>query len=92
MSLAKTVIIKSNMNCNLRCKYCYEFNRNGEIYNKAVLTPEQLEKFIERTASLFPNARLLWMLHGGEPLINGIEYFKKFIAVIRRMIKKYSVE
>lgn len=92
MSLAKTVIIKSNMNCNLRCKYCYEFNRNGEVYNKEVLTPEQLEKFIERTAKLIPNARLLWMLHGGEPLINGIEYFRKFIAVVRKMINIYPVE
>lgn len=92
MSLAKTIIIKSNMNCNLRCKYCYEFNRNGEVYNKQVITPEQLESFIERTAKLFPDARLLWMLHGGEPLINGIEYFKKFISVIRIAIKKYPVE
>lgn len=91
MSLAKTIIIKSNMNCNLRCKYCYEFNRNGEVYNKAVITPEQLKQFIERTAKLFPNSQLLWMLHGGEPLINGIEYFKQFIAVIREMIKTHPV-
>lgn len=92
MSLAKTVIIKSNMNCNLRCKYCYEFNRNGETYNQEILTPKQLEEFIERTARLFPDARLLWMLHGGEPLINGTNYFKKFIAVIRKMLKLYPVE
>lgn len=92
MSLAKTIIIKSNMNCNLRCKYCYEFNRNGEVYNKEIINPTELEEFIARTARLFPDSRFLWMLHGGEPLINGLDYFKQFIAVIRRMIETYSVE
>lgn len=92
MSIAKTIIIKSNMNCNLRCKYCYEFNRNNDVYEHRVFGIEQLCEFIERTAKLFPDSRILWMLHGGEPLINGIEYFQKFLDCIRNMNQQYPVE
>lgn len=92
MSLAKTIIIKSNMNCNLRCRYCYEFNRNGEVYNKKVMTSKQICAFIERTARLCPDSRILWMLHGGEPLINSIDYFSDFVSCIRRMNELYNVD
>lgn len=92
MGIAKTIVIKSNMNCNLRCKYCYEFNRNDDAYNHKVIGIKQLCEFIERTAKLFPDSRILWMLHGGEPLINGIEYFGKFLDCIRLMNQKYPVD
>lgn len=92
MNLAKTIIIKSNMNCNLRCKYCYEFNRNGNTYDFTLFDINQLCNFIERMAQVFPDSKILWMLHGGEPLINGLDYFIKFIECIRRVNNEYNVE
>lgn len=92
MSLTKTIVLKSNMNCNLRCKYCYEFNRNGTLYNHDSISSEKLCGFIERTAKLFPDSKILWMLHGGEPLINGIDYFREFVDCIRDVNKRYNVE
>lgn len=80
------------MSCNLRCKYCYEFNRNEDIYEHKVINIERLCAFVEKTALLFPNSRILWMLHGGEPLINGIDYFTKFLNCIRYVNEKYPVE
>lgn len=92
MSLAKTIIIKSNMNCNLRCKYCYEFNRNGNTYDSTVFDINQLCYLIERMAQVFPDSKILWMLHGGEPLINGLDYFNTFVECIKRVNREYGVE
>lgn len=92
MGLAKTIIIKSNMNCNLRCKYCYEFNRNGNIYDSSIFDIYQLCSFIERMAQVFPDSKILWMLHGGEPLINGLDYFNTFVECIKRVNNEYDVE
>lgn len=91
MSFAKTIVLKTNMGCNLRCKYCYEFNRNGDTYNGKHIQIEQLEALIERTARLFPDSQILWMLHGGEPVINGTEYFRRFAECVRRVNREHHV-
>lgn len=83
MKLQKTFIIKPNMNCNLRCRYCYEFNKNGEHYCKDFLGIDEITSFMGRTAKLFPESRILWLLHGGEPLINGGKFLEKFISNVR---------
>lgn len=75
MGLAKTIILKTTTDCNLRCRYCYEFDRNGDIYVGKRIRSNQLETLITRTARLFPNSRILWMFHGGEPVLNGVAYF-----------------
>lgn len=80
------------MNCNLRCKYCYEFNRNGNTYDSTVFDINQLCYFIEKMAQVFPDSKILWMLHGGEPLINGLDYFNTFVECIKRVNREYGVE
>ena len=92
MGLKKTIVIKPTMNCNLRCGYCYEFLRNGDTYLKETLAIEQLNHIVRRTARLFPNSRILWLFHGGEPLLQGAHYLKRFIACIREVNEKYSVD
>lgn len=91
MSLKKTIILKTNMNCNLRCKYCYEFNRNDNLYNNDMISEEKLNEIIERVAKIFPDSHVLWMLHGGESTINGLDYFKSFIKAIRHVRNNYKV-
>ena len=85
MGLAKTIVLKTTMDCNLRCRYCYEFGRNGNTYTGKQIRIEQLESLIERTARLFPDSQILWMLHGGEPLVNGVEYFQLLADGIGRV-------
>lgn len=96
MEFAKTIVIKPDMDCNLRCKYCYEFARSditevGLDVKHYQLNIERLERLILRTARLFPESHILWMMHGGEPLINGIEYFRRFIDCLRQANKEYDV-
>lgn len=91
MGLAKTIVLKTTMDCNLRCRYCYEFGRNGNTYTGKQIRIEQLESLIERTARLFPDSQILWMLHGGEPLVNGVAYFQRMADCIRRVNAKTGV-
>lgn len=92
MGLAKTIILKTTMDCNLRCRYCYEFGRNGDSYTGRQIQIEHLESLIERTARLFPGSRILWMFHGGEPLANGLEYFQRTADCIRRINAETDVQ
>lgn len=92
MQLAKTIVIKPTMNCNLRCEYCYEFLRNGTTYFKETMNIEQLTNIVWRTARLFPDSRILWMFHGGEPLLQGADYLRKFTDCIRTVNKMYPVD
>lgn len=92
MQLAKTIVIKPTMNCNLRCGYCYEFIRNGTTYCKDTMSIEQLEGIVRRTAKLFPDSKILWMFHGGEPLLQGAAYLEKFADCIREVNEEYPVD
>ncbi len=92
MRLAKTIVIKPTMNCNLRCGYCYEFIRNGTTYCKDTMSIGQLLGIVWRTAKLFPDSKILWMFHGGEPLLQGASYLEKFADCIREVNKEYPVD
>ena len=73
------------MDCNLRCRYCYEFGRNGNAYADRRIRIERLDALIERTARLFPSSQILWMLHGGEPMVQGADYFRRMADCIRKV-------
>ena len=76
----------------MRCRYCYEFGRNGDTYAGKQFRIEQLEALIERTARLFPGSRILWMLHGGEPMVQGVEYFRRMADCVRRTNQRADVQ
>lgn len=92
MGIQKTFIIKPTMNCNLRCRYCYEFNKNGDKYKTYNLNISQLVEIIKNTATLFKDSRVLWMLHGGEPLLKEFSFLKEFIDTIRATRDEYEVD
>lgn len=79
------------MNCNLRCRYCYEFRQHGDVVSHADLPKEDAVKIVERIAQLFPKSEILWLFHGGEPLLNGIQYFESFANKLREVNQKYGV-
>lgn len=91
MKLRKTIVLKGTMDCNLRCKYCYEFRQNGEVYSKKTLSSTDAVSTIKRFAKLFPDAEILWLIHGGEPLLRGVEYFEKITETIRFVNENYNV-
>lgn len=92
MQLVKTIVIKPTLQCNLRCEYCYEFRRNSNNLYKDKITIEQLTDIVWRIAKLFPDSKILWMFHGGEPLLCGSEYLEKFANCIREVNSTYPVD
>lgn len=92
MAIKKTIVLKSTMECNLRCKYCYEFRQNGENYSQITMDSNKIKIIINSFAELFPKSQILWLLHGGEPLLNGINYFEEFLDAIRKANENYDVD
>lgn len=92
MQLVKTIILKPTMDCNLRCGYCYEFIRNSSSYGNERISVERLNGIVDRFAELFPDSRILWMLHGGEPLLGGPEYIASLCNCIRKANEAHQVD
>ena len=90
-NLRKTIVIKPTMACNLACKYCYEMRHNEKKYFDEKFSSDELSSWINRFAKIFPKSEILWMFHGGEPTIIGLEYFKKFIETLRATNKNFDV-
>lgn len=69
-------VVKPSTLCNLRCRYCYEFEGLGD---KRRVPIDALEQMFWNIAGWFrqqaPGTKLEFVWHGGEPLLNPPEYF-----------------
>lgn len=74
------VILKLNRKCNLRCSYCYYVNESTINRNErldARSTINLITKYGEYCKSQQISGSLIF--HGGEPLLQGRQYFEKVI-------------
>lgn len=78
---ALTIIVKPTSECNFRCKYCYHADTD---YAPGVISEQLLEKMISAAQNEFDRVMYIW--HGGEPLLCGLDFFQKAVL----MQKKYS--
>lgn len=69
-------MIKPTDACNLRCVYCYHSEYQ---YTNDVMPFDYLEKFIQCCTRDYESLHIIW--HGGEPLLPGLEYYKKVIEI-----------
>jgi len=67
--------------CNLRCRYC--FLSEHDQSRRQLMAPELLERLIREYLALF-HGRLRFIWHGGEPLLAGLDYFERIIALQQR--------
>ena len=75
--------------CNLNCTYCYYLDKERFYGTKQpIMSDDMLERYIKEYIATndIPEINFAW--HGGEPLLAGIDYFKKVILYQ----KKYNVE
>lgn len=76
-----TFIVKITGTCNLRCSYCYHFanmENSQKFFHTDIMSDEILEQTIKKLIEM--NSRTVnFIWHGGEPLLVGIEKFKKII-------------
>ncbi len=88
MQTLQPIIKPVSLACNLGCSYCYygpprkeEFRpRLGKAVDKiTIMSDETLEILIKEFAQCDPLPQFVW--HGGEPLLCGIEFFEKIVAI-----------
>jgi uncharacterized protein len=75
------LLVKVASRCNIDCTYCYWF-RDAAVYDKPKLMSadvmQRLLQRIEEHVARYPLADFPIILHGGEPLLWGVENFVHF--------------
>lgn len=85
------VIVKVAERCNLNCAYCYMYTGADQSWR---LRPRFLSKdlrntLIERAGAYLaqdPVREVTLELHGGEPLLLGLDKFEEFLADVRQRL------
>lgn len=81
-----TVIVKPTSECNFRCKYCYHADTD---YVSGVMSEQYLEKLIEAVQNEFDRVMYIW--HGGEPLLCGLKFFKRAVFLQKKHSKPNQI-
>ncbi len=81
-----SVIMKIAAHCNLRCDYCYR-NINTDEHKPHVMDISMVEKCVTEYINSTPDPLkpLVMVWHGGEPLIVGMDYFKKIFEIQKKL-------
>ncbi len=75
--------------CNLACRYCYYLGQgpSGEATGVPDRMPEDLiESYIAQHFAASPDEVVRFAWHGGEPTLLGVDYFRKVVAIERRLL------
>ena len=79
--------------CNLDCEYCYYLGK-ADLYggHQPKMTGELLERYISQyiEAVQVPTVTFCW--HGGEPLLAGIDFYEKAVALQNRYKGNKQIE
>ena len=69
--------------CNLKCDYCYylEKERMYQGEQNSRMSDDLLERYIRNYIESQPRPEVLFTWHGGEPLMRGLDFFKKAIKL-----------
>lgn len=82
MTSTLNLIIKTTRKCNLRCSYCHDWRARGRPMGLPVLanlTAKALQAKDQRVVNF------IW--HGGEPMLLGMEYFRRALALQKEFIE-----
>ena len=76
--------VKIASRCNINCTYCYMYNK-GDLSFKSrpkVMSDETVDALMEKSRKHCLRhgvKRFTFVLHGGEPMLAGKEFFRKFV-------------
>lgn len=77
--------IKPTMNCNMRCKHCF----NGDVLNASNMIDNQtVYNFIESACKEYSDVKVTF--HGGEPTLAGIEFYRSVFNFEKKMVERYG--
>lgn len=75
--------------CNMKCKYCFyrEVAANNLQDNHVLMNEETLENLVKK-AIAFTEGVLTMAFQGGEPMLAGLDFYKKVVALQKKYGKK----
>jgi uncharacterized protein len=87
----KTIVLKTNNECNLKCSYCYDDdNRNRSFSDLNMNTISEIfheiVPFSKKRGIDYLN--VIW--HGGEPMLMGIDYYCQIISLQNEFDFKFN--
>ncbi len=74
--------------CNLGCTYCYYLDKKGYLPGRWPLkmSDEILEKYINQHIEASTEDPVMFSWHGGEPLLAGIDFYRKAVALQKKYL------
>lgn len=91
--MAVSVMLKpSSSACNLKCKYCFYSNVSSERaeFFKGMMSDETAENVISKALSFADSSQVYFTFQGGEPLLRGVDFFKRFVSKVKALNIKNS--
>lgn len=78
--------------CNLRCEYCFykDVAQSRKCSEHGIMTRDTARALIEKSLSFANGAPVSFTFQGGEPTLAGIDYYKNFVADLKKINKKSS--
>lgn len=79
-----SVMIKpSSSACNLKCEYCFysSLSEGRSDYSKGFMSLETAENIIKSAVEFTKGTRIIFTFQGGEPMLSGLDFFRKFVAL-----------
>jgi uncharacterized protein len=72
--------------CNLSCRYCYYHDKKVLYPQKGtfIMNDDILERYIIQHIEASTEETIDFSWHGGEPLLAGIDFFKKIVAIQKK--------
>ena len=80
--------------CNLHCDYCYYLDKKSMNPNDMTnrMSDATLELYIEQYINAQPVKQILFTWHGGEPLLMGLDYYRKAIRLQKAYGRNRQIE
>lgn len=80
--------------CNLACTYCYYLDKATLLKNgqPARMSHRLLERFIRQYIEAQPGPQATFVWHGGEPLLLGMDFFHRVLALQRPFLHSHRIE
>jgi len=85
MRKVELLIKPVSYDCNLNCKYCF-YKKTGTLYpgKRHLMREDVLEKLIFEFMTYAKGGPCIFSWQGGEPLLAGIDFFKKVIKLEKK--------
>ncbi len=86
-----TLLIKpASGSCNLKCKYCFYADEmeNRQIKNYGKMSDDTVYQMLDKVLG-FSDVVCNIAFQGGEPTLMGLDFYKRFIALVAKLNKKH---